>query len=522
MDTDLLFYGDNLDVLRKYIPDESVDLVYLDPPFNSKQDYNILFKENGGVKSAAQIKAFDDTWHWDYAAAEAFDEIVQRGGRTSKAMQAFQQLLGENDMLAYLSMMAPRLIELRRILKPTGSIYLHCDPTASHYLKMLMDGVFGPQSFRNEIIWKRTSGRKGISQFGRVHDTLLFYTASNEAIWNPPTVPQTATGHDIMTDESGRAYRSSDLSGKGQGPPRVFNGMEIPPPAGRHWMFDQAGIDHRMKEGRIIFSAKGTPRLKKYLDELRGIAVHDVWTDIDPINSAAQERLGYPTQKPESLLERIVKASSNEGDVILDPFCGCGTAVASAHRLKRRWIGIDITHLATSLIKYRLEDSFGPVDYEVIGEPVTYQDAIALAKQDAYQFQYWALSLVRARPEKSKKGADRGIDGRIYFRDAVDDRISRGRANRHIRQIRPDTGQSYTRVERRTGAGESPDRCADHASSTEPQDARGSSHGRVLRLSLGQTSQAANPDRRGNPERTERNRLSERFGADVPTGAQAV
>jgi site-specific DNA-methyltransferase (adenine-specific) len=334
-----------------------------------------------------------------------------------RSMRAF---LKENDMMAYLAMMAVRLIELRRILKSNGSIYLHCDPTASHYLKILMDGIYGAANFRNEIIWKRTSGRKGVLQFGRVHDVIFFYSKSQQNTWNPPATPQDESnvrGHDIMRDGEGRSYRVSDFSGAGQGPPRDFGGRIIEPPSGRHWMFDQEGVDRLMAEDRIVFSAKGQPRLKTYLDDLPGVAVHDVWTDIEPINAAAQERLGYPTQKPQALLERIVSASSNEGDIVLDPFCGCGTTIHAAQKLRREWIGIDITHLAISLIEKRLKDAFPGITYEVHGTPKDLDGARDLALRDKHQFQLWAGSRVDAVPFRGgKKGADSGIDGLIYFK----------------------------------------------------------------------------------------------------------
>lgn len=284
--------------------------------------------------------------------------------------------------MAYLTMMAVRLLELHRVLKPTGSLYLHCDPTASHYLKILLDGVFGAGQYRNEIIWKRTSGRKSVSQFGRVHDVLLFYTKSYATTWNLPTTPQdeaSVRGHDLMRDING-IFRVSDFSGAGPGPPRIFGAAgELHPPSGRHWMFDQAGVDRLLTEGRIIFSASGRPRLKTYLDQLPGISVNDVWTDIEPINSAAQERIGYPTQKPLALLQRIIGASSNEEDTVLDPFCGCGTAVHAAQKLRRKWIGIDVTHLAISLIERRLKDAFPGIVFDVNGTPKDLEGARALA-----------------------------------------------------------------------------------------------------------------------------------------------
>ncbi|MGO9095998.1 MAG: DNA methyltransferase [Bryobacteraceae bacterium] len=338
----------------------------------------------------------------------------------AEVLRSMRAFLKENDMMAYLAMMAVRLLELHRVLKPAGSLYLHCDPSASHYLKILVDSVFGGNNFRNEIIWKRTSGRKGVSQFGRVHDVILFYTKSERSTWNPQSTPQNednVRGHDIMKDPDGNSYRVSDFSGAGQGPTRHFGETEIDPPPGRHWMFDQEGVDRLMAEGRIVFSAKGQPRLKTYLEDLPGISIHDVWTDIEPINSAAQERLGYPTQKPLTLLERIISSSSNPGEVVLDPFCGCGTSIHAAQKLKREWVGIDITHLAISLIEKRLKDAFPGVRYEVHGTPKDLEGARDLAMRDKYQFQWWAVSLVNAVPfAGKKKGADTGIDGLIYFK----------------------------------------------------------------------------------------------------------
>ncbi len=450
-----LYYGDNLDILRRYIEDESVDLIYLDPPFKSNQDYNILFQERNGSRSAAQIKAFEDTWTWDIGAEEAYRETVEAGGSVSRFMQGVRSFLGETDMMAYLAMMAPRLVELRRVLKPTGSIYLHCDPTASAHLRLLMDAVFGAANFRNELVWKRTHAHGSARRMGPVHDILLFYTATDDYVWTDVRVP-----HDpdylsrhfrYREEDTGRAFQAISLTGPGtrrgeSGEP--WRGVD-PTAAGRHWalpgrVLERLGIaattvqeklDCLDDAGRIYWPAKqaGTPRLKWYADELEGVALPDVWTDIPPISAQAAERLGYPTQKPEALLERIIKASSNEGDLVLDPFCGCGTAVVVAERLKRKWIGIDITHLAITLIKHRLRDAFPDkvikdervirgVQYDVIGEPVELAGAAALAQQDPFQFQFWALGLVDARPAEEKKGADRGIDGRLYFHDEKDTR----------------------------------------------------------------------------------------------------
>ncbi len=425
MTSNSLYYGDNLDILRRYAQDESADLIYLDPPFNSNQTYNILFQEKDGTQSASQIKAFGDTWHWDETAARSYEETVEAGDQVAEAMQAFRKLLGTNDMLAYMSMMAPRLVELRRVLKPTGSLYLHCDPTASHYLKLLMDAVFGTANFRTEIIWKRTSAhsdtKQGRQQHGRIHDVLLFYTKTDDWNWNPVYTKYdreyVENFYRFVEPGTGRKYRKGDLTGPGgaaKGNPQ-YEVMGVT----RYWRYSKERMQELIRQGRIIQTKPGSvPAYKRYLDEMPGVPLQDLWGDIRPIGSQAAERLGYPTQKPVALLERIIQASSNEGDVVLDPFCGCGTTIAAAQKLDRRWIGIDITQLAISLIRYRLGDSFGKdCRFEVIGEPTSLPDATALAEQDPYQFQWWTLGLVKARPADEKKGADRGIDGRRYFHD---------------------------------------------------------------------------------------------------------
>lgn len=411
-----LYYGDNLEVLRRYIADESVDLVYLDPPFNSNANYNVLFAEKDGSRAASQIRAFSDTWTWNIESEETYADIVTAGGRVADCLRAFRTFLGECDMLAYLVMMAPRLVELRRVLKPTGSIYLHCDPTASHYLKMLMDAVFGPENFRNEIIWKRTSGHSDAIGYGSVHDTILFFTRSDKAMWNniyQPYDPEYVEQYYRYVDEKGRRFMSGDLGAaglQGGGYDYEWNGVR------RIWRLPEETMRRLDSEGRIFYTKNGIPRIKRFLDESKGLPVQDVWTDIQSLRSWHQERLGYPTQKPEGILERIINASSNHGDVILDPFCGCGTAIAAAQRLNRHWIGIDITHLAIALIKTRLRDTFDEIaTFSTIGEPVSLPDAEKLAETDPYQFQWWALGLVGARPVEQKKGADKGIDGRIVF-----------------------------------------------------------------------------------------------------------
>jgi len=426
MSENVLYYGNNLELLPRYVRDETVDLVYLDPPFKSNQDYNVLFAERSGERSASQIRAFEDTWRWDLGAEAAYREVVEAGGKVSDAMRAMRTFLGESDMMAYLAMMAPRLVELRRVLKPTGSIYLHCDPTASHYLKMLMDATFGPQLFLNEIIWKRTTAHSSAKRYAPIHDTLLFYGRSPAFRWNAPRSDYDdayLAKYYRFDDGDGRLYWRADISGPG-----VRNGSTGEPwrgfdvtAKGRHWAYTHEELDRMAAESRIYFpKGGGFPQEKRYREDLKGKAVADIWSDIDRINPVGGERLGYPTQKPEALLERIVSASSNKGDTVLDPFCGCGTAIAVAQRLGRRWIGIDITHLAIGLIKQRLRDSQGVEpgrDYGVIGEPTDLAGAAKLAADDPYQFQWWALGHVGARPLEQKKGADKGIDGQLYFHD---------------------------------------------------------------------------------------------------------
>ncbi|MEW6239995.1 MAG: DNA methyltransferase [Chloroflexota bacterium] len=427
-----LFYGDNLPILREYVPDESVDLIYLDPPFNSSRSYNVLFKDESGQESDAQITAFEDTWHWGADAERTYHETIQNAPTNVATMLgALREFIGENQMMAYLVMMTARLIELHRVLKPTGSIYLHCDPTASHYLKVVMDTIFGFENFQNEIVWKRTSAHSSAKRYGPVHDIILYFSRSQNFIWNPQFTPHDDEYLDKFyrhADEKGRRYTLSDLTAAGirhgeSG--KSWHGIDVTA-KGNHWKFTVGKLDELDKEGRIYWPPSGgMPRYKRFLDEVAGIALQDIFVDIDPIGAQAQERLGYPTQKPLALLERIIQASSNEGDVVLDPFCGCGTAIAAAQKLNRKWIGIDITHLSISLMKYRLKDSFGLVekrDYGVIGEPESLGSARQLAKDDRYQFQWWALSLVQAKPvggegREGKKGSDKGIDGAINFVD---------------------------------------------------------------------------------------------------------
>jgi DNA modification methylase len=427
VETNVLYYGDNLDVLRRHVKDESVDLVYLDPPFNSNANYNVLFAEHG-EKAAAQVQAFTDTWEWNTEARGAYEEVVEAGGPVAEALRAFRTLIPASDMLAYLSMMAPRLVELHRVLKPTGWLYLHCDPTASHYLKLLLDAVFVPKSFTNEVVWKRYGAHndagQGSRHFGRVHDILLTYAKGSTPIWNqlfttldPTYVEQTYRNIEPGT---GRRFATTPMTGPGgaaKGNP-VFEWKGHT----RAWRYSRETIERLDTEGRLHYSGTGYVRQKLYLDESKGVPVQDTWTDIPSLSGAHKERLGYPTQKPLALLRRIIDASTNPGDVVLDPFCGCGTTIDAAQESpERRWIGIDITHLSIGLIKHRLVDRYGPEiakTYRVIGEPTTVDDARVLAKEDKLQFQAWALGLVGARLANSDKpGGDKGIDGRLYFHE---------------------------------------------------------------------------------------------------------
>jgi len=425
--TGVLYYGDNLDVLRESVATASVDLVYLDPPFNSNRSYNVLFAERSGQAAQAQIEAFDDTWTWSQDAEAAFKGLV--GGdapaRVADAIDAMRRLLGDNDVLAYLVMMTQRLVELHRVLKPTGSLYLHCDPTASHYLKVILDAVFGPDRFRNEIVWKRTSSHSSAKKYAPVHDVLLYYGKSATVRWNEPRTEYTDTYLDRyykFDDGDGRLYWRADLCGAG-----VRNGRSglpwrgIDPSAkGMHWKYTVDRLDELDAEGRIYWPPKGgMPQYKRYRDQLKGKAVADIWDDVNRINPVASERLGYPTQKPEALLERIIAASSNEGDVVLDPFCGCGTTVAVAQRMRRQWIGIDITFIAVDLIDKRLRDTYGSearATYEVHGIPRDVGGARALFKANAFDFERWAVSLVGGQPhQRAEQAGDKGVDGWIRF-----------------------------------------------------------------------------------------------------------
>jgi DNA modification methylase len=414
-----LYCGDNLDILRRDGVDETVDLVYLDPPFNSAQNYSLLFRERNGTRAAARIPAFGDTWHWDESAAAEFRQTVEAGGRVSQArashdrvsqaLQAFRSFLGETDLLAYLSMMAPRLVELRRVLKSSGSLYLHCDPSASHYLKMLLDAVFGPENFRNEIVWRRTGAHGPRKSFGPIHDTLLFYTKTNDYFFDVVKRPymkghvesryaleeetgrhkftsggNVLTGANATRGESGRPWRGFDPSAKKRHwAIPGFLAEQMPPEFAELGVL--AKLDALYAAGLVeIRPGAAWPTPVRYLREEDGHPFQDIWAyqpytegavhgtkagiddDVAWMGPTDPERTGYPTQKPLGLLMRIVNSSCPPNGVVLDPFCGCGTTIAAAHAGSRRWIGIDQSEVAIDLVQQRLRTDFslqGGQDY---------------------------------------------------------------------------------------------------------------------------------------------------------------
>lgn len=422
-----LFFGDNLEVLSEHVADESVDLVYLDPPFNSNRNYSVIFGRNRAAdESAAQIEAFEDTWKWTHKTEKLIGGLSSTAPqRVADALSAYYTLLGESEALAYLANMTPRLLQLHRVLKPTGSLYLHCDSTMSAYLKVLLDAIFGVQNFRDEIVWQRHNARS-VKQdiWPRLHDTLLFYGKTRSGTFFETKVPSGAISepHDIVTWSDGNRYRTKDLTGPGTrngetGQPwRDVN----PTLSGRHWRVGHKTLEQLEREDRLYWQRSGTPRERApepYIPTARSVVVGDVWTDIPSINSGAAERLGYPTQKPVALLERIIAASSNPGDVVLDPFCGCGTTVDAAQRLDRRWIGIDVTHLAIDVISKRLLHTYGSGIFgsiDITGIPKDLGGAQRLFAKSPLEFERWAVSMINAEPNQKQVG-DKGVDGVARF-----------------------------------------------------------------------------------------------------------
>jgi len=410
----LLYFGDNLKVMREFIKDESVDLIYLDPPFNSNASYNILFR-SPLEPATAQVKAFEDTWRWDTEAQAAFDAVQQRSPDTFRLLLALKSFLDTSDVMAYLAMMAIRLVEMHRVLKPTGSLYLHCDPTASHYLKILLDGIFGGAAYQNEVVWQRATPKgHAFTRFPSSHDVLLAYRKTKQAIWNPQYIPHReayiASHYRNIEPETGRRFRLDNCLNPNSNRPNLtyeWNGLT------RVWRWTRDKMQTLHDEGRILYSKSGMPNYKRYLDEMPGSPVTSVWTDIAPVNSQADERIGYPTQKPLTLLKRIILAASNPGDVVLDPFCGCGTAIEASAVLDRRWIGIDVTYVAIKVIRDRLKKHLPQEKYQVRGIPRDVEAARRLAEQTPHEFQNWAISELGGNSRG--KGGDRGIDGDIVF-----------------------------------------------------------------------------------------------------------
>lgn len=420
-----LYFGDNLDVMRERISDASVDLIYLDPPFNSNVNYNVLFDEIGAGQSEAQAEAFQDTWSWGEASAAAFDDVIRNGGDAALLLDAFRRWMGDTGLMAYLAMMAVRIGEFQRILRPTGSIYLHCDPTASHYIKLILDATFGNHKFRNEIVWLRSKNPKGsqhaMKKYGPATDSLLFYGDMDQSPIYLDNIRIKLTDVELaakypMADEFGPFADGPILRGKRMGPREnltyEYKGFK-PGPAG--WRMERSQLEELDRRGNLAWTRTGGPRRKLRPSDDKGDPIGSFWGDIPPLNSQAKERLGYPTQKPVALLERIIRASSREGQTIFDPFCGCGTTVEAAERLDRQWLGIDVSHYAVTLIETRLRERHPSAKYDVYGRPTTYAGAVDLARRDKYQFQWWAAWLLGTQTYEGKKGKDRGIDGNIYF-----------------------------------------------------------------------------------------------------------
>lgn len=426
--TNKLFFGDNLNVLRENIDSGSVDLIYLDPPFNSKRDYNLLFRSPKGEQSDAQIVAFEDTWHWGEQTEREFAEVLHQSNTdAAEVVQAMRRVLKENDLMAYLTMMTNRLLELHRVLKPTGSLFLHCDQTASHYLKIILDVVFGASNFKNEIVWKRTSSLKTSQfeprKFGVNTDTIFFYAKTDDYFFDAEAVKALFTQNEIedryqFIDERGRFTKSPIFRSLSMGlRPNLcyeYKGVNAPTAAG--WKISKEKLVRIEEAGDLGWSKNGIPYRKYRPEQTKGRLISSLWEDIE--QTGGKERLGYPTQKPLALLERIIGSTSRPGMVVLDPFCGCGTAIHAAERLERKWIGIDITHLAIGLIERRMKSAFPNLKFDVFGVPKDLDSARNLAMRDKYQFQWWACSIVGAQPYQGrKKGADGGTDGIIYFQD---------------------------------------------------------------------------------------------------------
>ena len=421
-----LYYGDCLTIIRDKMRLASVDLIYLDPPFNSKRNYNAIYKDETGRPLPVQVEAFCDMWELDEQrerAIRSMPVLMREAGIDDSVAEFWRIWLNalrntQPRLLAYLSYMVERVIWMKGILKPTGSIYLHCDPTASHYLKVMLDGVFGHDNFRNEIIWKRTSAHSDAKAMGAVHDCILHYTATDKFTFNAQHVAYDKEYVKIRykhQDEDGRKWMDDNITAKGLsggGYEYEYKGkLSI-------WRVPLERMKELDEQNRLYFTRNGGIRIKRYLDQMKGLPLSDLWMDINPINSQSKERLGYATQKPVALLERILCASTNKGDVVLDPFCGCATTLEAAHKLGRRWIGIDIAfHAIRRVTQVRLRercDLLDGRDFEIEGVPLTLEGAQYLWEQDKYHFQQWVIEQVDGFVT-SKRTADGGIDGRLYF-----------------------------------------------------------------------------------------------------------
>ena len=440
-----LYYGDCLTVMQKEMKSNSVDLIYLDPPFNSNRTYNAIYKDETGRPLPDAIEAFCDLWTLDDERDRALRQIPQLMKDNSiddsivKFWRTWVNALRYTNpkLLAYLSYMVERLIQMKIILKPTGSIYLHCDPTYSHYIKVMMDGVFGQRNFRNEIVWQRAAGRAKGSQhakksWGQDTDTIFYYTKSEKATYHAVTRPLTNEEMEEKfpyIDEKGRKYNTevpifcSPSMGERPNLCYEYKGVRNPHPSG--WRISRDKLKAMDEAEDIIWREGKSPLRKSYADNYKGKPIGSLWTDIPP--AAGDESLGYPTQKPLTLLERIIKASSNEGNVVFDPFCGCATTLHAAQKLNRQWIGIDIAiHAIKRVSAVRLKERcelVEDVDYEITGIPRDEEGAEDLWKRDRYQFQKWAVEAVDGFVT-AQRSHDGGIDGRLYFSipDAIDDK----------------------------------------------------------------------------------------------------
>ena len=419
-----LVRNDNLDEMRSF-SNECIDLIATDPPFNSKRDYFVPFRDEYGAEPDTLIKAFADTWTWGNVAEETYEELlVKIGGQVGDTIKGLREFLKETPMMAYLVMMAVRIVEMHRILKNTGSLYLHCDPTASHYLKIVLDSVFEPQNFRNEIVWKRRldTHNRATSHMGKNHDTIFYYAKSAETVYNiqyTPYNPAYIESHYKYEDTTG-TYRLLPCTNEtGGNKPYTFEGVT------RSWRFSETNMNEMHESDLLVQLQEGGPfYYKKYLKDAKGVPIQDIWVDIAPVRG--NDRTGYPTQKPRALYEQIIRASSNKGDIVLDPFCGCGTTLLAAEAAERQWIGIDLTYLAIGAVKMQAQHFFkaGTDSITVIGTPENENQALELAETDPQGFEEWCVTHVLKFKSNAKKVGDDGVDGSFRFPKYVGSKIS--------------------------------------------------------------------------------------------------